>query len=97
MIVLVFDIIAKSIEYIGMAIIAIAAFVAAFKLITSLNNLPDLRKRFGERILTGLEFIIAGELLLVTLKTDFEDLVSIAVIVGIRAVLGFILKKEISN
>ncbi len=92
----IFSQIALWVEYIGMIIIAISAVVALFNVVFNFKDLKQIRRKFGERILTGLEFIIAGELIIVTILPDFTDLLDIAVIVAIRAVLGFILKKEIA-
>ena len=93
----VFEVSAILIGRIGMAIIAISSIIGLFSVIVNFKDLGSVRKKFGERILTGLEFVIAGELILVTITTDIGGLLSIAVIVAIRAVLGFILRKEIEE
>ncbi|HEY3419804.1 MAG TPA: DUF1622 domain-containing protein [Methanomassiliicoccales archaeon] len=85
---------------IGVVIVAIGGFWAAGRL---LNN--ALRKRsmdytavkrdFTQLIVLGLDFFIAGDILTSFVAPTFNDLILLAVVVGIRTVLSVFLAWEV--
>lgn len=85
--------VSQLIEYIGLFIVAISSFVALYQLF----ELPvdKVRQNLARRVLLGLDFIIAAEIIGVSLVTDQNDLIKLAIIVAIRVVLGYSLKKEL--
>ncbi len=88
------EFVALTIEYIGVLVVVVGAVLAVLQLIRS-RDLAALRKNFAEKILLGLEFIIAGDIILVTIISSQEDLIKLGAVVLIRILLGYALKKEI--
>ncbi|MFH1947046.1 MAG: DUF1622 domain-containing protein [Candidatus Magasanikbacteria bacterium] len=85
------------IEYIGLAFVAGAVFIALFKLPTHNFTMDKVRAELTKRIIFGLEFVIAADILLATVATDFSDILRLGGIVLIRVLLGYSLRKEIMN
>ena len=52
------------------------------------------RREFTDKIVFGLEFLIAGDILSTLLSPTQQDLINLAVVVVIRTVLGYFLSKE---
>jgi uncharacterized membrane protein len=52
------------------------------------------RLEFTDKIVFGLEFLIAGDILSTLLSPDQQDLINLTVVVVIRTVLGYFLSKE---
>jgi len=57
----------------------------------------DLRVEFGQRIVLGLEFFIAGDVIRTIITPTWEGLSTLIVIVAIRTVLSYFLTKEIKK
>ena len=53
-----------------------------------------IRRDFTDNIVFGLEFLIAADILSTLLSPTEQDLINLAVIVGIRTILGYFLSKE---
>lgn len=54
-----------------------------------------IRQQLARQIISGLEFIIAADIIRVIVIFDLNELLKLVVIVLIRAALGYTLKKEI--
>ena len=54
----------------------------------------QIRREFTDKIVFGLEFLIAGDILATLLSPTQQDLINLAVVVVIRTVLGYFLSKE---
>ncbi len=54
----------------------------------------DIRFDFTSKIALGLEFFIAGDLIKTIIEPNFTQITTLAVIVGIRTVIGYFLDKE---
>ena len=91
---LVFGYGARGLEYIGVVVVLGAAVVAIIQLL-SMKTPALVRKGFAGWILTGLEFIIAAEIILATLVSGREELLILGAVVVIRILLGYSLRKEI--
>jgi uncharacterized membrane protein len=83
------------IEYIGLFLVAGSVFVALVKLPTKQYKMEDIRKTLAQRIIFGLEFIIAGDVLLATVAVNLGEILQLGAIVLIRILLGYALRKEI--
>ncbi|MGI6503547.1 MAG: DUF1622 domain-containing protein [Candidatus Methanoculleus thermohydrogenotrophicum] len=57
----------------------------------------DIRWAFTTRILIGLEFFVAADLLKTVLEPTFEDLIILGSLVAIRTVVSYFLGKEVSG
>lgn len=57
----------------------------------------DVRLDFTPKILIGLEFFIAADLIKTILEPDLNQVVILAIIVAIRTVVGFSLNREIKQ
>ena len=60
-------------------------------------NQHSVKQQFTSRILTGLEFFIAGDVLKTILNPTLQSLEVVAVIVAIRAALTFLLNRELRD
>ncbi|PKL69667.1 MAG: hypothetical protein CVV30_08955 [Methanomicrobiales archaeon HGW-Methanomicrobiales-1] len=84
---------------IGAALIIYGGFRAVIKVV-SLGLLKpaftynQIRREFTDKIVFGLEFLIAADILATLLSPSQQDLINLAVIVVIRTVLGYFLSKE---
>jgi len=58
-------------------------------------RLEEVRHVFGHRILLGLEFFVAGEIIRLLVDPTMDDLLRIAVFVLARVVLAFFITREI--
>lgn len=88
--------IARGIEYAGVLIVAGAAVGALFALAARHTAPAVIRRKFAEWIMTGLEFIIAAEIILATIISGREEILLLGAVVVIRILLGYALKKEIT-
>ena len=57
----------------------------------------DIRRDFTHKIVFGLDFLIAGDILKSIIAPTQEEIILLGAIVGIRTVLGYFLGKEISE
>lgn len=59
--------------------------------------LEDVRRRFGQRILLGVEFFLAGDLLRLLTEPGLQELLRVGVIVLIRVILGAVVMRELQG
>ena len=83
------------IQYVGVFFVAGGVMIALVRLPMKAYRMEDIRGRLARRIIFGLEFIIAGDLLHATIAVDFNEIVQLGAIVGIRILLGYSLRKEV--
>lgn len=93
------------IDLIGVALILFGFFVALFRLlaglrhgiglIRNLGNLNAARTILGTYILTGLEFMIASDIVHTVITRELTDLIFVGLLVLIRTAISFFLGKEI--
>jgi len=53
-----------------------------------------VRIEFTSKIALGLEFFIAGDLIKTILEPTFTEIITLAIIVAIRTIIGYTLSKE---
>ena len=98
-------IVAKVIELIGIAIIAVGAFgtlgLFAVRIARRENReaaIVDFRSSFGRAILLGLEFLVAADIInTVAVTPTLMSVLVLAGIVAIRTALSFSLEVEIEG
>lgn len=83
------------IEYLGLFFIVVAVFIAIVQLPMKKYKMQDVRASLAKKIIFGLEFVIAADILLATVATDFGDILQLGGIVLVRIMLGYALRKEI--
>ncbi|MEL6724883.1 MAG: DUF1622 domain-containing protein [Pseudomonadota bacterium] len=94
------------IDLIGVALILFGFFVALFRLLAglrhgiglmspNLGNLSAARTILGTYILTGLEFMIASDIIHTVITREFTDLIFVGLLVLIRTAISFFLGREI--
>jgi uncharacterized membrane protein len=97
--------ISLALELIGVAIIVYGAIVTVIFLVKQErksvwkagHSQYQIKRQFTTRILTGLEFFIAGDVLKTIINPTLESLAIVGVIVAIRATLTFLLNKELKE
>ncbi|MDD3856567.1 MAG: DUF1622 domain-containing protein [Methanoculleus sp.] len=57
----------------------------------------DIRWKFTMRILIGLEFFVAADIIKTILEPTFQDLIVLGSLVTIRTVVSYFLGKEVSE
>ncbi len=57
----------------------------------------DIRWKFTTRILIGLEFFVAADIIKTILEPTFQDLIVLGSLVTIRTVVSYFLGKEVSE
>ena len=98
----IFDIIhtcALVLGFAGAVLIIYGGFRAIIRVILLEFSKPaftynQIRREFTDKIVFGLEFLIAGDILATLLSPTQQDLINLAVVVVIRTVLGYFLSKE---
>lgn len=103
----ILEVMAVGIDLIGVAIIVFGFNVALLKLVSvllhgaglfkQLGNLSDARRTLGSYILTGIEFMIASDIIHTVITREFTDLLYVALLVIIRTAISFFLGKEIAE
>jgi uncharacterized membrane protein len=94
------------IDLIGVTLILFGFFVALFRLLAGLRhgiglmspdlgNLSAARTILGTYILTGLEFMIASDIIHTVITREFTDLIFVGLLVLIRTAISFFLGREI--
>ena len=83
------------IEYLGILTVIVSVFIAVFQLINKKYTRDDVRAEFARNVIFGLDFIIAADILLVTIANDIPEVLRLGAIVVIRVLLAFSLRKEI--
>jgi uncharacterized membrane protein len=97
--------ISLGLELIGVAIIVYGAIVTIIFLIKaeakSVRQAGEsqyrIKQKFTTRILTGLEFFIAGDVLKTIINPTLESLAVVGAIVAIRAALTYLLNRELKD
>ncbi len=93
-------IIVNFLSYFGALIIlygGIRAIIAVLKIeiLKREKSYNDIRLDFTSKIVLGLEFFIAADLIKSILEPTFDQLIVLAIIVAIRTVVGYSLTREI--
>ena len=97
------DISSLAFAYIGALIILYGGIIAVIGIIkveiTKGKDLDyhDIRRDFTHKIVFGLDFLIAGDILKSIIAPTQEEIILLGAIVGIRTVLGYFLGKEINE
>lgn len=99
------EVMAVGIDLIGVAIIVFGFNVALIKLLgalrtgvglrKSLGNIERVRTMLGAYILTGIEFMIASDIIHTVITREFTDLLFVGLLVIIRTAISFFLGKEV--
>jgi uncharacterized membrane protein len=67
-------------------------------LFIEVRKTPDtyttIRRELTDKIVFGLEFLIAADILTTVIAPTLEELINLAVVVVIRTILGYFLAKE---
>lgn len=84
------------IEYVGMFIVIASVVVSLVKLPMKQYTMEEVRINLAKRIIFGLEFIIAADILLATIALDVQEILKLGAIVAIRILLGYTLRKEVA-
>lgn len=91
------------VEATGIVVILIGGIYASVKfLLDTWNKTPGayevLRRRLGQAIILGLEFLVAGDIIFtVTLKADVQSVLGLGLLIIIRTFLSFSLQFELQN
>jgi len=103
----VFEVMAVGIDLIGVAIIIFGFNVALLKLLSALlqgaglrrglGNIAEARRTLGAYILTGIEFMIASDIIHTVITRELTDLIFVGLLVVIRTAISFFLGKEIAE
>ncbi|MEE9594362.1 MAG: DUF1622 domain-containing protein [Candidatus Hydrothermarchaeales archaeon] len=89
--------------YIGAVVIIYGGIIAATKILRlEIRKTPglsydDTRIDFTHKIVFGLDFLIAGDILKTIVAPTQEEIILLGAIVGIRTVLGYFLGKEVGG
>jgi uncharacterized membrane protein len=68
-----------------------------FRKTSSLSELSRLRRQLGLYILLGLDFYIVSDIVRSMIHPEWNELLSLAVIVLLRTTIGFFLGKEVAE
>ena len=101
----VVDGVGRTIEAVGIAVIAIGALASLVRYAWGLASRPPpeagyrgVRRSIGRSILLGLELLVAGDIIrTVVVDPTFESVGVLAAIVAIRTFLSFTLEVEITS
>ncbi|MEM7767207.1 MAG: DUF1622 domain-containing protein [Pseudomonadota bacterium] len=99
------EVVAAFIDLIGVGLILFGFVVALSKLVGSLSHAIGLRRELtglhaaratlGVYILTGLEFMIASDIVHTVITREISDLVFVGLLVLIRTAISFFLGREL--
>ncbi|MCZ3365888.1 MULTISPECIES: DUF1622 domain-containing protein [Methanobacterium] len=94
--------IASILSYFGAVVIFYGGIRAAIgvlsiEILKRKTSYNDVRLDFTPKLLIGLEFFIAGDLIKSILEPNLNQVIILAVIVAIRTVVGFSLGREIKE
>ncbi|HUS75588.1 MAG TPA: DUF1622 domain-containing protein [Methanothrix sp.] len=98
----VIDAIGLFLSSFGAAIIFFAGIGAIIKILAKeigrrILDYNAIRTDFTSKIMLGLEFFIAGDLMKTILTPGLDQVIILAIIVAIRTVVGYSLNQEIKN
>jgi len=74
-----------------------AVKVLAIEILSRGNDYSNIRRDFTYKIVLGLEFFIVADLIKSVLEPTFDQLITLAIIVAIRTVVGYSLTHEIKE
>jgi uncharacterized membrane protein len=74
-----------------------AVGVLSIEILKRKNSYNDVRRDFTPKILIGLDFFIAGDLIKSILEPNLNQVIILAIIVAIRTVAGYSLGREIKE
>ncbi len=89
--------------YIGAAIIIYGGVIATIKTLiaefkrSAHSDYHEIRGDFTHKIIFGLDFLIAGDILISIVTPTQDEIIFLGAIVGIRSMLGYFLGKELSE
>jgi uncharacterized membrane protein len=83
-----------AIEYIGIFVVVAAVISALYMLFFAGFNKDYIRITFARNVMFGIEFIIAADILLVTVIQDLDEAIKLGGIILIRILLGYALRQE---
>jgi len=84
------------IEYIGLFIVAASVAIGLARLPTKKITMEHVREHLARRVIFGLEFVVAADIILATVASSTEDVIKLGGIVLIRIMLGYALRKEVA-
>ena len=92
----------KSMDAVGVAVIAIGALISGAGAVTKLGKKVDiytpLRRQLGASILLGLEFLVAADIIrTVAVTPDIRSVMVLGAIVLIRTFLSYSLQLEVTG
>lgn len=94
-------IIRRIVAFIGVFIILWGAAVATYHFVTRnngsnkvLDTVDLIRLQFGKKIILGLEFIVAADVIETTTAPDYYTVGILASLVGIRTLLTYFMNRE---
>ncbi len=98
----VIGVIESGIGIFGAIFIVYGAIIAIYQLLKRETRIQwlsyhDIRWTFTTRILIGLEFFVAADVLKTILEPTYQDLAVLGAIVAIRTVLSYFLGKEMQE
>lgn len=103
----VLEVLAVGIDLIGVAIIIFGFNVALIRLLrglfmgagvrTDLGDIGTARRILGAYILTGIEFMIASDIIHTVITREFADLLFVGLLVIIRTAISYFLGKELAE
>lgn len=102
----IIDWIATVVAWVGVVIIVLSAFATLLRLGSIIlerlrhraaHHLEPLRLWFGFRILLGLEFLIAADIIRTVSQPTLEEVAVLAGIVAIRTVISYFLERELAH
>jgi len=59
------------------------------------SDLATLRLYLGQSMVMGLEFLVAADILRTAISPEWEDILFLAALVGLRTVLNYFLEREL--
>jgi len=92
--------VASILSYFGAIVIFYGGIRAAIgilsiEILKRKNSYNDVRMDFTPKLLIGLEFFIAGDLIKSIIEPNLNQVIVLAIIVAIRTVIGFSLGREV--
>jgi uncharacterized membrane protein len=83
-----------AIEYIGVFVVVVAVVSALYMLFFANFSKDYIRIKFARNVMFGIEFIIAADVLLVTVVQNVDEVIKLGGIILIRILLGYALRQE---
>lgn len=98
----VIEIFAHIFGFVGAALIVYGGLRAMIQILQrelfhATNTYNEIRREFTHKIVFGLEFFIAGDVLTTLIAPTQQELIILGAVVLIRTILGFFLSKDIKE